>query len=29
LIDGAHDWGTWKLLLGRFLDDSDLARGCR
>jgi len=26
---GAHDWKTWKRLLGEFLDDSDFARGCR
>jgi pimeloyl-ACP methyl ester carboxylesterase len=29
LIDGTHDWVTWKVLLGQFLDSSDFARGCR
>jgi pimeloyl-ACP methyl ester carboxylesterase len=29
LIDGAHDWTTWTVLLGRFLQSSDFARGCR
>jgi pimeloyl-ACP methyl ester carboxylesterase len=29
LVDGAHDWETWKLLLGKFLDSSDFARDCR
>lgn len=29
LIDGAHDWGTWKVLLGQFLDRSDFPRSCR
>ncbi len=29
LIDGAHDWKTWKALLGQFLDRSDFARDCR
>jgi pimeloyl-ACP methyl ester carboxylesterase len=29
LIDGAHDWRTWKVLLGQFLDASDFARSCR
>jgi pimeloyl-ACP methyl ester carboxylesterase len=29
MIDGAHDWSTWKVLLGQFLETSDLARSCR
>jgi pimeloyl-ACP methyl ester carboxylesterase len=29
LIDGAHNWETWKVLLGQFLETSDLARSCR
>jgi pimeloyl-ACP methyl ester carboxylesterase len=29
VIDGAHDWTTWKVLFGRFLQSSDFARGCR
>lgn len=28
-IDGGHDWGTWKVLLGQFLDSSEFARSCR
>jgi len=28
-LEGAHDWPTWRKLLARFLDDSDLARDCR
>jgi pimeloyl-ACP methyl ester carboxylesterase len=29
LIDGAHDWTTWKVLLGQFLQSSDFSRSCR
>jgi pimeloyl-ACP methyl ester carboxylesterase len=29
LVDGAHDWKTWKILLGQFLENSDFARDCR
>jgi pimeloyl-ACP methyl ester carboxylesterase len=29
LVDGAHDWKTWKILLRQFLQRSDLARSCR
>jgi pimeloyl-ACP methyl ester carboxylesterase len=29
LIDGAHDWTTWKILFGKFLESSDFARSCR
>jgi hypothetical protein len=29
VIDGAHDWKTWKALLGKFLQSSDFARNCR
>jgi pimeloyl-ACP methyl ester carboxylesterase len=29
LIDGAHDWKTWKVLLGQFLQSSDFVRSCR
>ncbi len=29
LVDGAHNWTTWKELLGQFLQSSDFARGCR
>lgn len=28
-IEGAHDWKTWKILFGQFLDSSDVARDCR
>jgi pimeloyl-ACP methyl ester carboxylesterase len=28
LIDGAHDWPTWRTLLGQFLQSSDLVRDC-
>lgn len=27
--DGGHKWPVWKVLLARFLDDSDFARRCR
>jgi pimeloyl-ACP methyl ester carboxylesterase len=27
-IDGAHDWTTWKILLGQFLESSDFAARC-
>lgn len=29
LVDGAHDWETWKVVLGEFLQTSELARTCR
>ena len=29
LVDGAHDWKTWTILLGQFLQGSDFARDCR
>ncbi len=29
LVEGAHDWTTWKILFGKFLESSDFARGCR
>jgi pimeloyl-ACP methyl ester carboxylesterase len=29
LVDGAHDWKTWKILFGQFLQRSDFARSCR
>jgi len=29
LVDGAHDWKTWQVLLGQFLEGSELARSCR
>lgn len=28
-VDGAHDWGTWKRLLVKFLDDSAFRRDCQ
>jgi pimeloyl-ACP methyl ester carboxylesterase len=28
VIDGEHDWTTWKILLGKFLQSSELTRGC-
>jgi hypothetical protein len=28
-VDGAHDWDTWKTLLGQFLQSSDFSRDCR
>jgi hypothetical protein len=27
--DGAHDWDTWRQLLGQFLQRSDFVRDCR
>jgi len=29
LVDGAHDWKTWKILFDQFLQRSDFARDCR
>lgn len=29
LVDGAHDWKTWKILFDEFLQASDFARDCR
>ena len=29
LVEGAHDWTTWKILFGKFLESSDFARSCR
>jgi pimeloyl-ACP methyl ester carboxylesterase len=29
LIDGAHDWTTWRTLFRMFLQDSDFVRACR
>ena len=28
VIDGGHDWRTWKILLGKFLHSAELARRC-
>lgn len=29
VVEGDHDWGTWKVILQKFLDDSDFSRTCR
>jgi len=29
VVDGAHDWATWKVAFSQFLQRSDFARSCR